>query len=87
MPNRYDNVDFYQWDKESKTEKVVCTVSLVDKKLIYVGEKAQNVKKAVEDSDYLKQFGELGPYSLLARLQFAFTGSYFYATEVKEASL
>lgn len=87
MPNRYDSVDFMKWDKESKTEKVVCTVSLVDKKLIYVGKDAQSVKDAVEDSDYLKEFGDIGPYTLLSQLAFAFTGSYFYATEVTEASL
>lgn len=87
MPNRYDKVEFFKWDAESKTEKIVCTVSLVDKRLVYEGEAAQMVKDAIDENDYFKSFPNAGAYTMLSLMGHAFTGSYFYATDIIEASL
>jgi hypothetical protein len=84
--NKYDRVDFFSYDHESKEEKKVCSVYLVKGKLVYEGERASGVEKMVNDDDYLKPFREISPYAVLDRLQFAFKSTFFYATGVVGAS-
>lgn len=87
MFNRYDKVEFKKYNGESNKMEVACTVSLVDGKLIYEGKDAQEVKKMVDRNDRLADYRDIGGYTLLAALPYVFTGDYFYATDVIEASL
>ena len=84
--NRYDRVDFYSYDFQDKEHKKVCSVFVADGKLSFEGERADKVEKMMKDNDYLKPFWEIGPYAVLERLQYAFQGTLFHATDVVGAS-
>jgi hypothetical protein len=85
--NRYDHVDFFSLEEGEEHHKKVCTVSYIDGKLVFTGEKAAQTEKDVNDNDYLKPFFKIGPYAVLERLQCAFQGTYFHATDIVEASV
>lgn len=85
--NRYAHVDFWSWNPENKQHEKICTVYLVDGKLSYEGEKARMVKKSVETNEDLDEYRKMGGYSLLAQMPHAFHGSYFYATDVVDATI
>lgn len=84
---RYDSVLFQAYNGEINEMETVCTVSLVNGKLVYEGKQADECKKMVKQSDYLEPFRKIGGYTLLAELCHAFQGSYFWATPVKEATI
>lgn len=86
MVNRYDRVDFYAWDSDSKSMERVCQAFLVDGKIVYEGKYADEVRKGVEEDPHLKKFEAAGAYAVLARMQVAYQGSYFHATPVLEAT-
>ena len=87
MPRPYDQVEFKSWSKSMKDFETVCTATLVKGKLHYTGKEAEDIKQMVDENPHLEEYRAIGGYTLLAQLTYAYAGSYFYATDVQEASL
>lgn len=87
MQNRYDCVEFYEYDGEGRGMQKVCTVVMDGKELIYDGKSAKSVMDMVEGEPALEPWRKIGGYPLLAQLHVFFSAPNFYATPVKEAAI
>ena len=87
MPNPNDKVDFFEYNGDQDAVKKIATASLVDGKVIFEGEAADRVEKLLKGMDTLKPYFKIGGYTLLAQFPVEIHGTYFYATDVQEATI
>jgi hypothetical protein len=87
MQNANDHVDFYAYDGDTDAIDKICTASLVDGKVVFEGKEGERVEKMVLEMGSLKPYIKMGGYSFLAQLPIEFSGTYFYCSDVKEATL
>lgn len=87
MPNPHDHCNFFEYKGDQDKMVKIATAILADGKVEFEGVEADRVEKMVKENDHLKPYLKKGGYPLLAELPLAFCGTYFYATEVQEATI